>query len=95
MSTLERERQTDRDRQTDRQRDRQTDRQTETESITKSKNVFRIGNILLRIFALEGFVKACPVGWTDSCLSVYICYKPLVVSLCVLLTARARIRTKG
>ena len=24
------------------------------------------GNLLLRIFAIEGFVKACPVGLTDS-----------------------------
>ena len=34
------------------------------ESITKSKHV------LYRIFALEGFVKACPVGLTDSYLVV-------------------------
>ena len=28
--------------------------------------MFCIGNFLLQIFALEGFVKACPVGLTDS-----------------------------
>ena len=28
--------------------------------------MFCIGNLLFQIFALEGFVKACPVGLTDS-----------------------------
>ena len=28
--------------------------------------MFYTGNLLLQIFALEVFVKACPVGLTDS-----------------------------
>ena len=28
--------------------------------------MFCIGNLLLRIFSLEGFAKVCPVGLTDS-----------------------------
>ena len=37
--------------------------------------MFCIGNLLLQIFALEDFVKACPVGLTDSYktyISIYI-----------------------
>ena len=34
--------------------------------------MFCIGNILLQNFALEGFVKACPVGLTDSYIYIYI-----------------------
>ena len=53
----QRETETDRDRDRDRQTDRERQRQTETERrYSNVQACFFIGNFLLRIFALEGFV---------------------------------------
>ena len=47
--------------------------------------MFCIGNFLLQIIALVGFVKACPVGLTDSCKTLYI-YKAVCSSLFIYLS---------
>ena len=79
-----RERERDRERQRDRVGwEREGKRQVEDrerERVLRSPSMFCIGNLLLQIFALEGFVKACQVGLTDSYNNNK---KSLVFSVCV------------
>ena len=50
--------------------------------------MFCTGNVKLQIFALDGFVKTCPVGLTDSYIYIYI-YVSLCVCVYVCVHARA------
>ena len=53
--------------------------------------MFCIGNLLLRMFALEGFVKARPVGMTDSYKNVelYLCFCDSFQHISLVLTCAA------